>query len=164
MSGLDVMRERTSLPVVPCIQYEVKVVAEMKDKTSIESSPVVMMTRDQPEFTEDVLRQIKLRRARTAGGAEVTVSGLWSDLLADGACRTPHQAVLRFRPQAGDDEVGWEEQELDLSTVSLTARIQLEEFCLRHHFQLAVVGFPGTEPRTIDLTELVADSEVGRRD
>ena len=162
MSGLDVMRERTSLPVVPCVQYEVKLVAEMKDETSIESSPVVMMTGAQPEFTEDVLSQIELRRAKTGGGVEVTVSGLWSDLLADGACRTPHRAVLRFRPQAADEKAGWEEQELDLSTESLTATIQLSEFCLQHHFQLAVVGFPGTEPRTIDLTELLPDSEVRR--
>ena len=80
LSGVDVMRERTRLPVVPCRQYELKLLAEMKDKTSIESSSVLVMTRGQPEFTADVLSQIELRRARTGAGAEVTVGGLWSDL------------------------------------------------------------------------------------
>ena len=129
-----------------------------QDKTSLESSPVMMMTRAQPEFTEDVLSKIELRRASTGGGAEVTVTALWSDLLVDGACRAPQQASIRFRPEA---EADWEEQECEVNTESLTARIQLSEYCLHHHFQLAVVGFPGTEPRTIDLTSLLSDSEVG---
>ena len=118
-----------------------------------------MMTRAQPEFTEEALSRIELRRATTGVGAELTVTALWSDLLVDGACRAPQQAAIRFRPQA-EAEDDWEEQELEVNTESLTARIQLSEYCLHHHFQLALVGFPGTEPRTIDLTELLSDSEV----
>ena len=152
------MRERTRLPVVPCRQYELKLLAEMKDKTSIESSPVLVMTRGQPEFTADLLSQIELIRAKTGAGTEVTVGGLWSDLLLDGACRAPQEVVIRSRPETSDD---WEEQGCDLSTESLNASIQLDEFCLPHHLQLAVVGFPGTEPRTIDLTSLLSVSEVG---
>ena len=124
-----------------------------QDKTSIESSPVVVMTRGQPELTGDVLSQVEVVRR----GPEVTVTALWSDLLLDGACRAPQRAFIRFRPETEDD---WEEEELSLNTDRLNATIQLSEYCLPHHFQLVVVGFPGTEPVTLDMTELLPDSEV----
>ena len=123
-----------------------------QDKTSIESSPVMVMTRGQPELTGDVLSQVEVVRR----GPEVTVTALWSDLLLDGACRAPQRAFIRFRPETEDQ---WETQELSLKSERINATIQLSEFCLPHHFQLTVVGFAGTEPISIDLTELV--SEVG---
>lgn len=113
-----------------------------------------MMTRGQPEFTVEALRKIEVRRE----GTELRVSALWSDLLVDGACRAPQRAFIRFRPETEDQ---WGTQELSLKAERINATIQLSEFCLPHHFQLTVVGFAGTEPISLDLTELVSDSEVG---
>ena len=112
------------------------------------------MTRGQPELTGDVLSQVEVVRR----GPEVTVTALWSDLLLDGACRAPQRAFIRFRAET---EEQWEEQDLALNTESINASIQLSQYCLHHHFHLVVVGFAGTEPITIDMTELLSDSEVG---
>ena len=115
-----------------------------------------MMTRGQPEFTVEALRKIEVRRE----GTELRVSALWSDLLVDGACRAPQRAFIRFRAET---EEQWEEQDLALNTQTINASIQLFQYCLHHHLQLVVVGFAGTEPITIDMTELLSDSEVGGR-
>ena len=115
---------------------------------------MVVMTRGQPELTGDVLSQVEVVRR----GPEVTVTALWSDLLLDGACRAPQRAFIRFRAET---EEQWEEQDLALNTESINASIQLSQYCLHHHLQLVVVGFAGTEPITIDMTELLSDSEVG---
>lgn len=107
------------------------------------TSPVLVMTRDQPELTSSVWDKIEMSREERS----MTVRGLWDDILQDRDCRSPHQAFIRFRAEGQDH---WREVEVDTLTDSFTKTVQLAEYCLDYHVQLRIVGFPGSHDLTSD--------------
>ena len=115
-----------------------------------------MMTRDQPEFVDGAAAKIEIVRD-TEEGRGVTVSGHWDEILQDKDCRTPLQAFIIFKPDGQDH---WQEEELDVEKETFIKSLDLPEYCKDYHFRLRVVGYPGTEPITMDIDTQLSSNEV----
>ena len=105
---------------------------------------VKAMTKDQPEFRDDVMDQIKIdRKVDAEEGDTFTLTGHWEDILNDMPCKTPKSAFLLLK---SNSEKEWQRKSLVIDESLLQETFQLPDICLDHTFQLEINGYQGTDP------------------
>ena len=101
------------------------------------------MTKEQPEFMNNVMDQIQIIRKEDAGDKiTLTMFAEWEKLLADVSCRTPKSANLLFKTSKSE----WQREPLVIEKGLPQESIQLPRICLDHSLQLEVIGYAGTDP------------------
>ena len=101
------------------------------------------MTREQPEFREDVMDKIKFV-SNDEETETLTVTGDWEEILSDVSCKTPESATLLFKTTS---EKEWQRKPLviDQEKGLLAESFQLYKTCSDLSFQLEISGHAGKE-------------------
>ena len=93
------------LPVLPCVEYEIEVYADLKSKESADADLVKFTAKDQPELTEDAASNVHIvygtlsvaRKRDITDITSVVVKGHFDDILKDKECKSLGKAFILFK-------------------------------------------------------------------
>ena len=93
------------LPVLPCVEYEIEVYADLKSKESADADLVKFTAKDQPELTEDAASNVHIvygtvsvaRKRDITGITSVVVKGHFDDILKDKECKSVEKLLFCSR-------------------------------------------------------------------
>ena len=102
------------------------------------------MTREQPEFRDDVMDKIKFV-SNDEETETLTVTGDWEEILSDVSCKAPESATLLFKTSSQKE---WQRKPfmIDQEKGLLEGSFQLYKTCSDYSFQLEIRGHMGTDP------------------
>ena len=118
------------------------------------------MTREQPEFSEDVMDKIEFVSDDEETDT-LTVTGDLEEILSDVSCKTPESATLLFKISS---QTEWQRKPLviDQENGLIEGSFQLYKTCSDYSFQLEIRGHMGTDPiRTYIDVDTETLSQVG---
>ena len=98
-------REKFQLTVLPCVEYEVEVYADLKNGESAEAAIVKFTAKEQPELTADAASNIHIMYgsisvSRKRDITDVTsgvVKGDFDQVLVDKECKSVQKAFVLFK-------------------------------------------------------------------
>ena len=165
-----------SLSIIPCIEFEIQLVAALKvgkvrkikfqyydyfdylfqNNQTIKTNLIKHMSMQQPEFILDAMANVEVRRA-VADPSIVTVSGNFDDILVDKECKAPREGYILFKHE---DAEKWITEKIDVTKDSFECHLKLTEYCLENKFQIKITGYPGSDPIIADIDSGLDSIEV----
>eukprot|EP00092_Neocalanus_flemingeri_P029036 GFUD01031522.1.p1 GENE.GFUD01031522.1~~GFUD01031522.1.p1 ORF type:complete len:2660 (+),score=730.01 GFUD01031522.1:322-8301(+) len=161
----DRSRQNMHIPVLPCVEYEIEVYADLTNRESADADLVKFTAKDQPELTEDAASNVHIvygsvsvsRKRDVTYVTSVEVKGTFDDILDDKDCKSIQHAFILYKTEEDEE---WKKEELDPTSDTFEHDLYLPDYCKKYQFKLHFEGFPGTIPITLELETTIGPANI----
>ena len=143
------------IPVVPCVEYEIVVIAELFNNEKLDTEMVNFKSRDQPALVANAVAHVKMVDADDLTSVDIT--GNIDDILKDEDCKSAKTLLILYKTE---DKEEFTQEEVSLHDGEFYKHLFLPEYCKKYLFKIQIEGFPGTNSVSFDIPQTVGPIDV----